>query len=175
MMAKAKDGLANGVVKERTPTKGDPAATATDPLPAQGKKANAESTPNKAESSSTKQEAAINERQREGARRERETQADLEREHPDASVQREQLLRDASGKKVKDPLTETGRRVDHVVIKEREVARSVETTSPTADKAAQIAKEKRVREAGGNFVRDRRTGELVPVPEGVKTEVVRRR
>ncbi len=133
-----------------------------------------ENTPRKNDPSLTKQEPAIKQHQREGARRERATQADLEQEHPQASVQRERLLRDAAGKKVRDPLTETGRRVDHVVIEQGEVTRSVETTSPTADKAAQIAKEQRVRQSGGNFVRDRQTGEVVAIKEGVTTEVVRR-
>jgi hypothetical protein len=64
--------------------------------------------------------------------------------------------------------------VDHVVIKGGQVAQSVETTSKTANKTPQVAKEGRIREAGGNFVRDRRTGELVPYAEGVQTAVVRR-
>ena len=133
-----------------------------------------ENTPSRDNPSPVKLEPAIKERQRQGAARERATQVDLELEHPQASVQREQLLRDAMGKKVKDPLTETGRRVDHVVIECQEVVRSVETTSLTADKAAQVAKEQRVRQAGGNYVRDRRTGQLVPIQEEVKTEVIRR-
>ena len=119
-------------------------------------------------------EAAVKRYQREGAARERLVQAELEQQHPSASVQREQLLRDATGRKVKDPLTDTGRRIDHVVIEEQTVVRSVETTSPTADKAAQIAKENRIRAAGGNYVRDRRTGQLVPITEAVTTEVVRK-
>jgi len=41
----------------------------------------------------------------------------------------------------------------------------VETTSKSADKAGQIAKENRILESGGRFVRDRTTGQTVPVGE----------
>ena len=42
-------------------------------------------------------------------------------------------------------------------------ADTVEITSPTANKRAQQAKEERILNNGGNFVRDRRTGNLCKV------------
>jgi RHS repeat-associated protein len=152
----------DGVVKENTPKPGEASPTTTEPLPADKAKAKAKRAETVAKSRS------------EGARRERETHAELKQEHPDASVQRERYLRDAEGRVVRDPKTGEGRRIDHVVIKEKKVIRSVETTSLTADKAEQTAKEGRVREAGGTFVRDKETREIVPVPEEVTTEVKRR-
>ena len=71
-------------------------------------------------------------------------------------------------------VTEEARRIDFAVIKDDEVIKSVEVTSERADKIAQMAKEDRIREAGGNYIVDRRTGEVVPFAHGVKTEVVRR-
>ena len=65
-------------------------------------------------------------------------------------------------------------RIDHMVLKDGEVVKSVEVTSKTADKTAQEAKEERIRDAGGNYVQDRSTGELVRFPAEVKTEVRRK-
>jgi len=121
-----------------------------------------------------KKAAQIAENAKAGKAREVQVQKELEAMHPEASVQREQYLRDANNTIVKDPITGEARRVDHVVIKDGQVVQSVETTSKTANKGAQVAKEGRIREAGGNFVKDRRTGELVPYAEGVQTTVVRR-
>lgn len=42
-------------------------------------------------------------------------------------------------------------------------AQTYEVTSMTADKRLQVAKEDRILDAGGTFVRDRATGDLVPV------------
>lgn len=86
-----------------------------------------------------------------GAARQSQAKAALERDYPAASVQSEQLLRTVDGMKAIDPLSGTGRRLDNV--------------SRTANKAAQAAKERRIRDAGGVFVRDRTTGKLVEVPE----------
>jgi hypothetical protein len=60
------------------------------------------------------------------------------------------------------------------VIQDGKAVRSVETTSMTADKAAQIAKENRIRESGGTFVRDKETGKLIDLKD-VPTELDRRR
>ena len=49
----------------------------------------------------------------------------------------------------------------------------VETTSQTADKVAQIAKENRILDAGGGFIRDRATGKIVPVGD-VPIRIIRR-
>jgi hypothetical protein len=46
-----------------------------------------------------------------------------------------------------------------------------EVTSPTADKTAQIAKEDRVRQAGGTYIKDRQTGNLIDVSKKRTKEV----
>lgn len=53
------------------------------------------------------------------------------------------------------------------------VVDSVEVTSKTADKTLQTAKENRIREAGGNYIRDYR-GNLVQIPPNVHTRIERR-
>lgn len=83
-------------------------------------------------------------------------------------------IRDETGRITVDPETGEHRRLDYVVMSNGEVVRSIEVTSETADKAGQMAKEARIHEAGGNFVVDRRTGELVRFADGVKTEIARR-
>ena len=107
-----------------------------------------------------------------GRVRQAATKAELEAANPGASVQSEQLLRDATGQKVADPLTGTGRRLDEVVIINDKGVDTVETTSLNVNKNAQIAKERRIRESGGVYVRDRRNRELVEVPE---SRVVKRK
>lgn len=86
-------------------------------------------------------------------------------------IQCECYLRNAQGKSVKDPLSGERRRVDTVVI-ENTQAQSYEITSPNADKRLQIAKESRIRASGGIYVKNRETGELVPVT-GI-SKIVRR-
>ena len=112
-----------------------------------------------------------------GAEREEVVGGELAREYPTENgnhIARECYLRDAEGHVVKDQETKEARRIDFAVIKDGEVVKSVEVTSETADKTAQLAKEDRIREAGGNYIKDRLTGEIVPFAHGVKTEVVRR-
>ena len=104
--------------------------------------------------------------QADGKRREEQVQNDLKNENPDASVQREQYLRDENGQIVKDPLTGEARRVDHAVIdKEKASAQTVETTGTNVDKTKQLEKEQRIREQGGTYVRDRETRDVVPVKD----------
>ena len=112
-----------------------------------------------------------------GAAREGIVDGELAREYPAENGyrrERECYLRDAEGRIVKDSETGEARRIDFAVIKDGEVVKSVEVTSETADKTDQLAKEDRIREAGGNYIVDRRTGEFVPFRSGVETEVVRR-
>ena len=112
-----------------------------------------------------------------GAAREEAVGSELAYEYPAENgnhIERECYLRDAEGHVVKDPETGGARRIDSLVLKDGEVVKSVEVTSETADKTAQMAKEERIREAGGNYIEDRRTGELVPFRSGVKTEIERR-
>lgn len=86
----------------------------------------------------------------------------------------EQYLRDSEGRIVKDAETGEARRVDFVVVKDGEVVRSIEVTSETASKDAQLAKEGRIREQGGEWIRNPETGELCKYGEDVNTEVWRR-
>ena len=112
-----------------------------------------------------------------GVAREATVRGELAREYPAEAgyhIEPECYLRNKEGRIVLDPQTGEARRIDYAVIKDGEVVRSVEVTSETADKTAQMAKETRIREAGGDFIQDRRTGKLVPVPSGVTTEIVRR-
>lgn len=87
-------------------------------------------------------------------------------------VIREAYLRDSSGNIVKDAVTETARRIDFVVKQGDEIVYSFEVTSPTAEKAVQMAKESRIMEAGGRYIKDN-AGNLVKFADGVSTVVER--
>jgi len=87
----------------------------------------------------------------------------LEHQYPNDRVQSERYLRTADGKIAKDPLTGQGRRLDNVVIRNKQVIDAVETTSPDAPKDRQMQKEDRIRENGGNYIRDKETREIIPV------------
>ena len=102
-----------------------------------------------------------------GARREDVFVDRLKAQHPNAKVQCQCYLRDAQGKSVKDPRTGERRRVDAAVI-ENGQAQTFEVTSPTANKFDQLAKENRILQSGGNYIRDRSTGDLLPV-KGLST------
>lgn len=108
-----------------------------------------------------------------GSSREALARAELEALFPGASVQNEVYLRFADGKRALDPITGEGRRIDAVVLHNGRALDSVEVTSQTANKAAQIAKEMRIRENGGTFVRDRVTRNLIDVSQ-VPTRIVRK-
>jgi hypothetical protein len=110
-------------------------------------------------------------RAEQGAAREAKVAEELKAKYPGAKVQNQECLRDADGRIVKDPLTKEARRVDDAVIEDGK-AKTFETTSMDANKSGQLAKEQRVLNNWGTYVRDRETGELVPV-QGV-SEVVRR-
>ncbi len=97
-----------------------------------------------------------------GDRREGQFKDEMKAKHPGATVQCECYLRDAKGNSVKDKDTGERRRVDTAVI-ENGKAQTYEVTSQTADKTGQLAKEGRIMKDGGTFIRDRTTGELVPV------------
>ena len=112
-----------------------------------------------------------------GAAREEAQGDELAREYAGEdgyNIESQCSIRDESGRVVKDPETGEGRRLDFVVIKNGEAVGSYEVTSEGADKTAQLAKEQRICNAGGNFVEDRQSGDLVRFAPGVKTEVVRR-
>ncbi|MCS7054529.1 MAG: hypothetical protein NZM09_12475 [Ignavibacterium sp.] len=111
-----------------------------------------------------------------GAFREENALTDLQKEFPENEgykIEREQYLRDKDGNIVKDPETGEARRIDLVVHKDGKIVKSVEVTSETAPKELQIAKEKRIRENGGNYILDRDTGKLIEFPKNVTTEIRR--
>jgi len=111
-----------------------------------------------------------------GSAREMAHEVLLNHEHPAEagySIHREVVLRNSDGTIAKDSVTGESRRLDFVVCKDGEIVRSDEVTSERAPKENQSAKEDRIREAGGNFIKDRTTGELVPFASSVRTQIVR--
>ncbi|MDZ4989565.1 hypothetical protein GNF35_09900 [Clostridium perfringens] len=112
----------------------------------------------------------------EGCRREGEVLDELKDLYPEEEgykVEQEVYLRDENGKVVKDPETGEARRIDFVVTKDGKVVKSIEVTSKTASKEVQTAKENRIRESGGNYIKDS-NGNLVEIPKNIKTEIWRR-
>ena len=97
-----------------------------------------------------------------GVAREAAVASRLAEANPGSKVQGQRMLRTSDGKKAIDPVTKEGRVVDHAVIKDGQ-ATTYETTSMTADKGAQMAKEGRIIDAGGSYIRDKETRQLVPV------------
>ena len=116
--------------------------------------------------------ANIKANQAAGAAREVAEHADLVKANPGSSVQNQQYLRTADGKIAKDPVTKTGRRLDHVVIKDGKATDVVETTSQNANKNKQLEKEGRIREGGGTYIRDLKTKELINI-QNIPTQIKR--
>ena len=112
-----------------------------------------------------------------GARRENEVEEELKEQYPESEgyvVNKEVYLRDKDGNIAKDPETGESRRIDFVVTdKNGNVVDSVEVTSKTADKTGQSAKEQRIRDNGGNYIRTE-DGNLVKIPDDVQTRIERR-
>lgn len=111
-----------------------------------------------------------------GMRREKQVESELEEKYPPKEgylVEAEVYLRDENGKIVKDPETGEARRIDFVVVKDGKVIDSIEVTSKTADKTAQSGKENRIRNAGGNYIKDG-NGNLIEIPKNVQTRIERR-
>jgi hypothetical protein len=111
-----------------------------------------------------------------GLRRENEVEEDLKKQYPEEegyTILSERVLYDKDGNIVKDPETGEARRIDFVVIKDGKVVDAIEVTSKTADKTDQVAKEQRIREAGGNYIKDS-NGNLVEIPPDVQTRIERR-
>lgn len=135
------------------------------------------------ESLAARNEAAIREvsqieiNRLKGLDREKAVFEELRKEYPKEDgydMESQCILRNKGGEIVRDPISGESRRLDFVVIKDGQVVKSAEVTSETADKAAQLAKEDRIRDAGGDFVMNRVSGELVPFAPGVRTETMRR-
>ena len=110
-----------------------------------------------------------------GCEREEKVEQELEEKYPcpPNEIIREAYLRDENGNIVRDPITGTARRVDFVVVRDGEVVDSVEVTSQTAPKEEQIAKESRIRENGGIYVRTE-DGSLAKYPTNVTTRIERK-
>lgn len=87
-------------------------------------------------------------------------------------VVREAFLRDRHGRIALDAASQESRRIDFVVFQGEEVVRSIEVTSLKVDKAAQLAKEARIRRHGGRYLLAPNQS-LVRVPAEVKTTVLR--
>jgi hypothetical protein len=112
-----------------------------------------------------------------GAAREVLVYAELRRLYPKRegySLIKQPYLRNRQGQILADEVTHEARRLDFAVVKEGKVVQSVEVTSRTASKRAQLAKEERIREEGGNYIKHPRTGEMIRFPRRIKTEVWRR-
>ena len=113
----------------------------------------------------------------EGLRREAEVEEELEKKYPESEgyeIISEAYLRDSEGKIVRDPETGEARRIDFVIVKDGQVVDSIEVTSETADKTGQTAKEERIREAGGNYIRTY-DGSLAKYPNDLHTTIERRK
>ena len=113
----------------------------------------------------------------EGLRREAEVEEELEKKYPESEgyeIVSEAYLRDSEGKIVRDPETGEARRIDFVVVKDGQVVDSIEVTSETADKTDQTAKEERIRDAGGNYIRTS-DGSLAKYPNDLHTTIERRK
>ena len=113
----------------------------------------------------------------EGLRREAEVEEELEKKYPESEgyeIVSEAYLRDSEGKIVRDPETGEARRIDFVVVKDGKVVDSIEVTSETADKTGQTAKEERIREAGGSYLRTS-DGSRAKYPDDLHTTIERRK
>ncbi|MFZ1583094.1 MAG: RHS repeat-associated core domain-containing protein, partial [Saprospiraceae bacterium] len=115
----------------------------------------------------------VNKNRISGAAREASEVENLQKMYPDAQIQNQRYLRTSDGKIAKDPLTDTGRRIDHVVVKDGKAIDAVETTSLNANKKSQIEKENRIRESGGYFVRNKGTRDLIDI-SNIMTRISRK-
>lgn len=111
-----------------------------------------------------------------GCRREKEVERELKEKYPERDgyqVLRERVLCDENGNPVIDKETGEKRRIDFVVVKDGKVVAMVEVTSKTAPKLDQMKKEYRIRDNGGNYVKDT-NGNICRIPNNVETKVERR-
>lgn len=111
-----------------------------------------------------------------GLAREKEVAEELKSKYPPEKgyqIVSEAYLRDKDGNIVKDTVTGEARRIDFLVVKDGKVVDSIEVTSKTANKTEQSAKEERIRDNGGNYIRDN-NGNLVEIPSTVHTRIERR-
>lgn len=101
---------------------------------------------------------------KDGARRNKVGVEQLKTENPDKRVQIETYLRTEDGKRAIDPQTGEMRRVDAAVIdSSARTAETYEITGPGVSKTTQVAKEGRILDNGGVYIRDRVTGAMCKV------------
>lgn len=111
-----------------------------------------------------------------GLQREHDVYEELEKQYSSEkgySIIPEAYLRDKDGKIVKDFVSGEARRIDFIVVKDDKVIDSIEVTSKTADKTIQSAKEERIRDMGGNYIRDNH-GNIIKIADTVHTRIERR-
>ena len=112
-----------------------------------------------------------------GLRREKEVENELREKHPESQgykILPECYLRDCDGKIVKDFESHESRRIDFVVTRNGEVVDTIEVTSLSAPKEAQMSKEKNIRAIGGTYIRDPDTRQLMRISDDIKTRIERR-
>lgn len=125
--------------------------------------------------SSESESTAIKNKQ-DGCRRENDVEEELKSKYPESDryqIVKEAYLREKDGNIVKDNETGEARRIDFLVVKDGKVVDSIEVTSKTSDKVGQTAKEYRIRESGGNYIKDN-DGNIVRIPNNVQTRIERR-
>ena len=140
----------------------------------EGSKANADET--RADYLKENKVSQIEQNRENGREREDLAKDELMRQYPEdggAKLHQEAYLRDKSGEIVRDPVTNEATRIDFTVSRDGKIVKSVEVTSETAPKESQMAKESRVRDAGGRFIKDRDSGQLIEFPKTVETEIWR--
>ena len=104
----------------------------------------------------------------EGLRRENSATSTLREQYPDKNVTTQRTLRDSQGKKLVDPKTGEGRRVDNAVMdKQTKTAKTYEVTGPKVRKAPQQEKEGRIfdQNPSGVYVREPISGDLYSVTQ----------
>jgi len=112
-----------------------------------------------------------------GIAREEKVLEELISRYGDGNVIREAFLRDKNGMPIKDLVTEEARRIDFIISQGEKVIKSIEVTSETASKTAQIAKELRIlewaKDHGGAFIKNPNTEKLIEFGEDIITEIRR--
>lgn len=94
----------------------------------------------------------------EGKRREDERNAESVSKFGKDNVLMQKMLLDVNGKKVVDPVTGIGRRIDEYI---KCTGKCTEVTSLLARKLEQTQREQNIRYNGGVFIRDPATGKLI--------------
>ena len=113
----------------------------------------------------------------EGLRREQNVHKELEKQYPSKEgykILRERELCNKDGKPVRDGQTGEKRRIDFCVVKDGRVVDMIEVTSKTAPKREQLSKEYRIRDEGGNYIKDSDNNKLYKIPDNVESRVIRR-